>query len=125
MRLRVVTSKRWKDKAGEWQEKSSWHAVVIFDERLAEKAVKNLKKGSNVYLEGSLESREYEANGTKRQVTEVVLQNFEGQLKLIDPRERSEESAAPKKFPGRDSHNEAKRSGFQPDNDDLDDSIPF
>ena len=84
----------------------------------------NLKKGSNVYLEGALESREYEANGTKRQVTEVVLQNYEGVLKLIDPRERGEESAAPKKFPGRDSHNEAKRSGYQPDID-LDDSIPF
>ena len=127
VRLRVVTSKRWKDKSsGEWQDRPTWHSIVIFDERLAEKAQKNLKKGSNVWLRGSLEEREYTAkDGTQRKVMEVVLQNFEGQLKLIDPRERSEESITPKsKFPGRDSHNEAKRSGFQPDID-LDDAVPF
>ena len=125
--LRVATSDTWRDKqTGERREKSEFHSVAIFNEQLVKIAQQYLKKGSKVYLEGQLQTRKWQDNsGNDRYTTEIVLQNYNGQLTLLDGRQSDSGEAAPKsKFPGRDSHNEAKRSGFQPDID-LDDSIPF
>src|SRR3546814_14368522 len=57
--LSVATSERWKDRnSGEMQERTEWHRVVIFDDRLAEVAERYLKKGAKVYLEGALQRSE-------------------------------------------------------------------
>ncbi|MGY8992508.1 MAG: single-stranded DNA-binding protein, partial [Rhodospirillales bacterium] len=62
----LATSERWRDKnSGEQREKTEWHRVVLFDERLAEVAEKYMKKGSKVYLEGQIQTRDYEKDGQK------------------------------------------------------------
>lgn len=92
--LRIATSKFWKDKStGEKREKTEWHTVVIFNERLGQIAEKFLKKGSKVYIEGQLQTREWEdKTATKRKSTEIVLQNFEGEIMLMDSKSGDKDS---------------------------------
>ncbi len=84
----VATSETWNDRAsGERKEKTQWHRIAIFNERLGEIAEKYLRKGSKVYLEGSLESRKYtDKDGQEREITEVVLSRFRGELTLLSGR---------------------------------------
>jgi single-strand DNA-binding protein len=84
--LRVATSENWRDKAtGERREKTEWHRVVIFNEGLCRIAEQYLKKGSKVYLEGSLQTRKWQdQSGQDRYSTEVVLQGFNAQLTMLD-----------------------------------------
>ena len=84
----VATSERWKDKqAGEPREKTEWHRVVIFNDRLADVAEKYLRKGSKVYIEGALQTRKWTGNdGNERYSTEVVLQRYRGELTMLDSR---------------------------------------
>jgi single-strand DNA-binding protein len=82
----VATSERWKDKAsGEWKEKTQWHKVVIFNQGLVNVAKNYLHKGSKVYIEGQLETRDWEdKEGRKQYTTEVVLRPFRGELTMLD-----------------------------------------
>ncbi len=84
--LAVATSETWRDKmSGERKERTEWHRVVIFNERLAEVAEKYLKKGAKVYVEGALQSRKWTDNsGQERYTTEVVLTRFRGELTMLD-----------------------------------------
>jgi single-strand DNA-binding protein len=93
----VATTESWRDKAtGERKDKTEWHNVSIFNEALGRIAEQYLKKGSKVYLEGQLQTREYtDKDGNQRKATEVVLQKFRGELTLLDSRNagRGEESS--------------------------------
>ena len=84
----IATSESWSDRAsGERKERTQWHRIAIFNQKLGEIAEKYLKKGSKVYLEGQLESRKYtDKDGNEREVTEVVLSRFRGELTLLDGR---------------------------------------
>ncbi len=84
--MSVATSETWRDKqSGERREKTEWHRVVVFDERLADIVEKYIKKGSKVYLEGSLQTRKWTGNdGIEKYTTEVVLQRFSGVLTMLD-----------------------------------------
>jgi single-strand DNA-binding protein len=95
--LTVATSESWKDKSsGERKEKSEFHRVVIFNENLITVAVRYLKKGSKLYLEGALENREWsDKDGAKKSSTEVVLRQFGGELILLDGRAEGGKSSAP------------------------------
>ena len=86
--LSIATSENWRDKAtGERKEKTEWHRVAIFNERLAEVAEKYLKKGAKVYVEGQLETRKWtDQEGKERYSTEVVLRQFRGELTMLDGR---------------------------------------
>lgn len=86
--LRVATTDSWRDKAsGERREKTEWHNVVIFNEGLCRIAEQYLKKGSKVYIEGQLQTRKWQdASGQDRYTTEVVLQNYRGELTMLDGR---------------------------------------
>ena len=85
--LRVATSERWRDRnTGENRERTEWHNVAIFNERLADLAQQYLRKGSKVYLEGQLETRKWQdQSGQDRYTTEVVLRNFKGEMTFLDP----------------------------------------
>ena len=86
--LRVATSENWKDKDGNRQERTEWHRVTIFNENLGRVAKNYLRKGSKVYLEGQLQTRKWtDQSGQEKYSTEVVLQNFRGELVLLDSRE--------------------------------------
>ncbi|MFL6735339.1 MAG: single-stranded DNA-binding protein [Sphingomicrobium sp.] len=86
--LRVATSDTWKDRDGHRQERTEWHQVVIFNENLGRVAKSYLRKGSKVYLEGSLQTRKWtDQSGADRYSTEIVLQKFRGELVLLDSRD--------------------------------------
>src|SRR5258708_26347950 len=84
--LSLATSENWRDKnSGERREKTEWHRVVIFNEKLGEVAEKFLKKGSKIYVEGALQTRKWtDQGGQERYSTEVVLQRFRGELTMLD-----------------------------------------
>ena len=131
--LRIATSETWRDRAsGERKEKTEWHQVVIFNENIVKVAENYLKKGSTVYIEGSLQTRKWtDQNNVEKYSTEIVLQKFRGELTMIGGRGEGSSSAA-----GGDDYGSS--SGFQPSGGrtqgtgpresfsaDLDDEIPF
>lgn len=112
--LSLATNERWTDKtSGEKREKSEFHRVVIFDERLIDVVEKYAHKGSKLYLEGQLQTRKWaDQSGQDKYSTEVVLQKFRGQIVLLDRKEdRGEEEPATEP---------AQKGGG-----DFDDRIPF
>ncbi len=84
--LRIATSEKFKDREGNPQERTEWHAVAIFNEKLGEIAERYLRKGSEVYIEGQLETRKWEKDGQERYTTEIVLRQYRGELALIGGR---------------------------------------
>jgi single-strand DNA-binding protein len=117
--LSIATSESWRDKAsGERKEKTEWHRVVIFNKNLADVAEKYLKKGAKVYVEGQLQTRKWtDKDGAEKYSTEVVLQNFRGELTMLDGRNGGEGGGG-----GRGGAGESPAS-FQ--RDEMDDEIPF
>lgn len=86
--LTVATSVSWKDRnTNERQERTEWHRVVIFNERLADVAERFLRKGSTVYIEGELRTRKWtDQQGMERYTTEVVIDRFRGELTMLGSR---------------------------------------
>ncbi len=128
VQLSVATSEQWRDRAsGERKERTEWHRVVIFNERLAEVAEKYLRKGSKVYLEGQLQTRTWtDKEGQDRYTTEVVLGKFRGELTMLDG--RGEGGGGGGDFGGSDSgpaRSSGGGGGGGGGRGDLDDEIPF
>ena len=134
----LATSETWNDKAsGERKERTEWHRVVVFNERIADVAERFLKKGRKVYVEGSLQTRKWkDQSGQEKYTTEVVIDRFRGDLTLLDRGEDAgagggmgdggfarERAAAPRQQDrggrGAPSWEPNKGGG------DLDDEIPF
>jgi single-strand DNA-binding protein len=110
--LRIATSERWKDKAGEQQEKTEWHSVAIFNEKLGEIAERYLKKGSEVYVEGQLETRKWtDAQGQERYSTEITLRQFRGELCLIGGRSDGGQASRGDSVPREQPRQAAKPTG--------------
>ena len=86
--LSIATSESWKDKnTGEKREKTEWHRVVVFGDGLVRVCENYLKKGSKIFVEGSLQTRKWQdKNGNDKYTTEVVLQGFGGTLTMLDSR---------------------------------------
>ncbi len=124
--LSVATSERWRDRnSGEMQEKTEWHRVVIFDEKLVDVAERFLNKGRKVYLEGQLQTRKWtDQSGQERYSTEVVLQRFRGNLVLLDGRGEGGGD-----YGGSSGGDYGQGGGYSgggtPGSGDLDDEIPF
>lgn len=117
--LSVATSESWKDKqSGERKEKTEWHRVVCFNERICDVLKKYVKKGSKVYLEGSLQTRKWTGNdGVEKYTTEVVIDRFRGELVLLDGRRDQQEGTSDDAH-GPQENGRGARS-------ELDDEIPF
>lgn len=90
----IATSESWKDKAtGERKDKTEWHRVVVFNEKIGEVAERYLRKGSKVYLEGQLQTRKWtDQQGVERYMTETVIGRFRGELTLLDSKGSNEGS---------------------------------
>jgi single-strand DNA-binding protein len=86
--MSVATSDTWRDRqSGERKERTEWHRVVIFNEKLAEVAQKYIRKGSKIYIEGQLSTRKWtDQSGQERYTTEVVIPRFGGALTMLDGR---------------------------------------
>jgi single-strand DNA-binding protein len=133
--LRVATSESWRDRvSGERKERTEWHSVVIFNERLAEIAEKYLRKGSKVYLEGALQTRKWTDNaGQDRYTTEIVMNRFRGELTMLDSARGA--GGSPPVEGGYDEGYAGGGFGDEPSSsaparvrtpvNDLDDEIPF
>ena len=135
----IATSESWKDKAsGERKEKTEWHNIVIYNENLGRVAEQYLKKGTKVYIEGQLQTREYtDKEGQQRKSTEVVLQRFRGELAILDSRGGGGGAGADDEDGGRVSRGgdfgrsspmerrPATVGAGAGRRDDLDDDIPF
>ncbi|MBC8037946.1 MAG: single-stranded DNA-binding protein [Rhizobiales bacterium] len=129
--LSLATSENWRDKqTGERKERTEWHRVVIFNENLAKIAEQYLKKGAKIYIEGQLQTRKYTDNsGVEKYSTEVVLQNYRGELTMLDGRGGGGESASSSggdEF-GQSSPMDKPRAGGKAQSfaRDLDDEVPF
>ncbi len=134
--IRLATTESWRDKqSGEKREKTEWHSVVIFNEQLGKIAQQYLKKGSKVYVEGQLQTRKWQDNsGNDRYTTEVVLQNYAGQLTMLDGRNGStgfNDSGSSEYDTGSSGGNRGgggrsrESVAAKPFEKDLDDEIPF
>jgi single-strand DNA-binding protein len=136
----LATSESWNDRAsGERKERTEWHRVVVFNDRIGDVVEKYVRKGSKIYVEGSLQTRKWtDQAGVEKYTTEVVIGRFRGELTLLDtrgggggadagagdsggyqPRERSQAQPA-RSGGGRAPSWDSPRSGS-----DLDDEIPF
>ena len=84
----IATSESWNDKnTGEKREKTEWHRIVVFNEGLVNIIQQYVKKGSNVFIEGQLQTRKWEdKDGIEKYTTEVVLQGFNSTFKMLDGR---------------------------------------
>jgi single-strand DNA-binding protein len=149
--LTLATSETWNDRAsGERKERTEWHRVVIFNDRVADVAERFLKKGAKIYVEGSLQTRKWtDQQGQERYTTEVVIGRFNGQLTMLDgrsgggeaggyaggseggsgggftPRERAPAAAARPAAGGGARGGAGGPSWDAPKGGDLDDEIPF
>ena len=86
--LTLATSENWNDRqTGERKERTEWHRVVIFNDRIGDVAERFLKKGSKIYVEGALQTRKWtDQSGAERYSTEVVVGRFKGELTMLDTR---------------------------------------
>jgi single-strand DNA-binding protein len=118
----LACSESWRDKAtGERKERTEWVNVVIFNDAIGKVAEAYCKKGSKVYLEGQLQTREFtDKDGNQRKTTEVVLQRFRGELTLLDGR-KDEGSSVREQTIARSPQAPARGNGPEP----LSDDIPF
>tara|TARA_B100001245_G_C22846735_1_gene406976 strand:+ start:790 stop:1209 length:420 start_codon:yes stop_codon:yes gene_type:complete len=81
----IATSETWKDKDGTKQEKTEWHRIVVWNEGLVPVIESYVKKGSNVFIEGKMQTRKWEdKEGVEKYTTEVVLQGFNSTFKMLD-----------------------------------------
>lgn len=132
----IATSESWTDKqSGERKERTEWHKIVIFNERLCELAEQFLTKGAKVFVEGQIKTRKWTDNaGVERYVTEIHLLPFNSTLTFLDSKRDAENrttrrDAAPARAGGDDAGS-MPANGWKADRGgstgaDLDDDIPF
>jgi single-strand DNA-binding protein len=132
--MSLATSESWRDKnTGERKERTEWHRVVVFNERLVDVIEKYVRKGSKLYIEGALQTRKWTDNsGQERYTTEVVLQRFRGELTMLDGRGGGGEGGTGGGGPddmgsGGGGGGAGSGGGRRPGGgaQDLDDEIPF
>lgn len=124
--LSIATSEQWKDKnTGQPQEKTEWHRVVFFN-RLAEIVNEYVRKGSKIYIEGSLRTRSWEQDGQTKYATEIVA----SEMQLLDRRQGGSGAEQYDNAPPRPINHNTQQPAQQqpaPAYDDFDDSgdLPF
>jgi single-strand DNA-binding protein len=122
VRFSLATSDGYKDKSGQWQNKTEWHAVIIHNKHLIAIAEKWLHKGSKVYLEGEIKAREWtDKDGNKRKDTQIVLPLFGGTLVPLDSKNSSESHDYEEEREPESVYKKSEKMAH----DDLDDGIPF
>jgi len=117
--MSIATTDTWRDRAsGEKKERTEWHRIVVFSEGLVNVVKNYIKKGSKLYIEGSLQTRKWVDNaGVEKYTTEVVLQNFGSSLIMLDNKGSGGVVSG-----GGDAEG---KGGAAFDHSELDDDIPF
>lgn len=131
--ISIATGESWKDKnSGQMQEKTEWHRVVFFG-KLAEIAGQYLTKGSQVYVEGKLQTRKWQdKQGQDKYTTEVVVDSFNGVLQMLGSKQESQQQNHPQQNQPTQQQQAQQQSPKQPTqpsaagfDDNFDDDIPF
>lgn len=134
--FRLAVSEQWKDKStGESKERTEWVSIVIWNEHLGDVAEKYLKKGSKIFIAGSMSSRKWQdQNGNDRYTTEIVLQKYRGELQMLDSKggndenrgsynnQSSQSKPVNNQVSSQQHANQSNGGGFS---HDLDDEVPF
>ena len=129
--LSLATSERWKDKeTNEPKEKTEWHRIVVFNNKLVEIIEKYVHKGSKVYIEGQLETRKWtDASGAEKYSTEVVLRPYRGEIIFLDSKSEVDNSSSDviedDNVSSSKIENESSNNSVEELASDLDDDIPF
>ena len=129
--LSLDTSERWIDKeTNEPKEKTEWHRIVIFNDKLVEIIEKYIHKGSKVYVEGQLETRKWtDSSGTEKYSTEVVLRPYRGEIIFLDSKSEVDDSSSnvieEDNVSSSKIENESSNNSVEELASDLDDDIPF
>lgn len=112
--IRVATSESWKDRVtGERREKTEWHSVVVFVEELGKVVEQYLKKGSKVYIEGSIQTRKWQdQSGNTRYTTEIIMRN----MVMLDGRKDSPQGNQENNDNSKDNIVENRYSSLSKDN---------
>jgi len=117
----IATSEKWKNKQGEWQEKTQWHNIVVWNEHTVGVVAKYVIKGTRVYVEGALETRKWQgSDGNDRYSTEVVLKGYSGKLEVLSGGRSKEDRDDPD-----DNRERDPPRGRRQESRDIDDEIPF
>lgn len=121
--LSIATSETWRDKAtGDRKERTEWHRVAVLPENLVGVVEKYLRKGSKVYVEGQLETREYEKDGRKAWTTEVVVRAYRGDITLLERQDTRPPDGTADDYDRTDApRTDENRTAAQ----EVDDEIPF
>ncbi|MBL0968266.1 MAG: single-stranded DNA-binding protein [Brevundimonas sp.] len=128
--LSLATSEQWRDKStGERKEKTEWHRVVVFNDNIVKVVENYLKKGSTIYVEGSLQTRKWtDQQGVEKYSTEVVIQRFNGQLTMLGGRDGGGSSGGGPRdddYSSGFSTGGANKPSGPRESYDLNDDIPF
>jgi single-strand DNA-binding protein len=109
----LATSEYWKDKTtGERKDRTEWHRISIYNDKLAEVTEKYVRKGTKLYIEGQLQTRKWtDQSGVERYTTEVVIGKFRGELLMLSSQ--------------RDEGDSVMRADETPTDIPIDDEIPF
>ena len=123
----LATSKRWKDRATQEQKESTtWHNVVVFNEGLVGIIEQYVKKGSQIYLEGELQTRKWQdKDGNDRITTEVILQPYNSSLTLLGSRNTLGENTNSDQLDQPKAVEDNTFGSESTDSDNLDEDIPF
>jgi single-strand DNA-binding protein len=123
----VATSDSWKDKnTGEKKDKTEWHRIVIFSQGLVGIAKSYFKKGTKVYLEGSLQTRKWtDAQGVEKYTTEVTLQNYNSTLQILDSKDRASGGSSSENYSNNSGNSSSNRKNSDVVVEENDDEIPF
>ena len=125
--LRIATSETWRDKqSGERKERTEWHSVVINGEGLIGVVERYLKKGSKVYIEGSLRTRKWQdRDGNDKYTTEIVIAGMGGTLTMLDGAPGGGGGSRGGDSWSQGGGGSGGGGGRPPFDDDLDDDVPF
>ena len=113
----LATNETWRTKEGERKERTDWHSVVVFNPGLTKVIESYVKKGSKLWVEGSLQTRKWQdKDGKDKYVTEIILSAYNGSITLLDSKPSGDSGYA-----------ENKANGYVPEPDfgNIDDEIPF
>lgn len=122
----VATSESWKDKrTGEKREKTQWTNVTVWNEFAQKFCLDYVRKGDQVYVEGQLETREYDKDGEKRYATDVVVKPFSGVVQSQSKERRESSSDRSENSDSGNRSDYGSGGGYGGGSRDLDDEIPF
>lgn len=119
----VATSESWKDKAsGEKKERVEWHRITVSNDKMIDFVGQYVKKGMQIYVEGQLQTREYEKDGVKKYTTEIVIRAFGGTITLLGSKQ---DSATDSTVTSAEYKNGKETAATPLDSDNFDSDMPF